>query len=737
MSTEFFNDQWRIPSNENQNKVSNYSMDFGDGSLSTSIINATTIQSNLDFSVSAWIKPTSNSTAFLGTRGLASANTSNGFTMNINSSGNLWARIFTETSNVFNLQTGSTISLNNWSHVAMTYDSSTKTLKSYLNGTEAGSMVGTDPSVASTNNLNIGRASSGAITYTYFAGKIDQVSVFNYTLSVSQVSTLYGGGTAVTNPMSLSPKPIAYYQLGDQSAYNGANYLVPNNSLDGYVFKLVNPNDGINVPASTDFNFGTGDFTISMWFKINSFASYPYLFDFRTPPSFTTPVIGAYISTVTYRIKVFDTGGGGNIEPTAGTVLQTGVWYNFIIKKSSGTLTTHFNGGSADQTVTNTSNFNTTPKLNIGTRHDNVNCLDGEMSNFQIFNTALPQTGANSIETIYNNGSPLASMSGFTSLVSWWKLNEDDSFNSATSTWTFNDYAGSNDGTSVSMDSSNLILSNLTKGTNGFSTYALSFDGVNDYLKTNTIPTVANSITISAWVKRTGNAGQYAGVFGVRNSSQLYGICGDLAFGNNDNKISFRVNEDSSNTSPKKATSNSALTNNTWTHVVGVADGTKLYLYINGVRQTSQPTYNGNINNASNNIYFGNQGQSVFPFNGQLSNCSRWNIALTQAQVTEIYNQGLPSDLNTFSGTAPIGWWQLGSNSSYNSGTWTCLDEIGTDNAVSAGSMTNDDITNGVGYSGNAIGGTSIEIANDAPYSTGNGLSENMDVLDRTTDVPS
>ena len=28
MSTEFFNDQWRIPSNENQNKVSNYSMEF-------------------------------------------------------------------------------------------------------------------------------------------------------------------------------------------------------------------------------------------------------------------------------------------------------------------------------------------------------------------------------------------------------------------------------------------------------------------------------------------------------------------------------------------------------------------------------------------------------------------------------------------------------------------------------------------------------------------------------------
>ena len=50
--------------------------------------------------------------------------------------------------------------------------------------------------------------------------------------------------------------------------------------------------------------------------------------------------------------------------------------------------------------------------------------------------------------------------------------------------------------------------------------------------------------------------------------------------------------------------------------------------------------------------------------------------------------------------------------------------------------MTNDDITNGVGYSGNGLGTSSIEIVGDAPYSTANGISENIDVLDRTTDVP-
>ena len=728
MSTEFFNDQWRIPSNENQNKVSNYSMDFGDGSLSTSIINATTIQSNLDFSVSAWIKPTSNSTAFLGTRGLASAGTSNGFTMNINSSGNLWVRIFTETSNVFNLQTGSTISLNNWSHVAMTYDSSTKTLKSYLNGTEAGSMVGTDPSVASTNNLNIGRASSGAVTYTYFAGKIDQVSVFNYELSASQVSTLYGGGTAVTNPMSLSPKPIAAYQLGDQSAYNGANYLVPNNSLDGYVFKLVNPNDGINVPASTDFNFGTGDFTISMWFKINSFASYPYLFDFRTPPSFTTPVLVAYISSVTNRIKVLDTGGSGTIDPTAGTVLQTGVWYNFIIKRSSATLTSHFNGGSAEQTVTNTSNFNTTPKLNIGTRYDNLNGFDGEMSNFQIFNTALPQTGANSIETIYNGGSPLASMSGFTSLVSWWKLNEDDSFNSATSTWTFNDYAGSNDGTSVSMDSSNLVLSDLTRGTSGHSPYALSLDGIDDYLDCGNITALNNqsALSTSVWINLiTTPLAPYSPVVlsgGISGTDRFY-----IQF-TNSTTLRYVSGSDINDLTITN------IADGNWHHIATVQSGTSLDIYLDGVKTsftTTALSYNVG-NNFKISAYFTTSNLLT----GKLSNVALWNTNLTSTEVTEIYNSGIPSDLNTFSGTAPVAWWQLGSNSSFNSSTWTCLDEIGTNNAISSANMTNDDITNGVGYSGNAIGGTSIDIVGDAPYSTGNGLSEGMDVLDRSTDVP-
>lgn len=191
-----------------------YSMEF-DG-VNDYVDTNGTVASNLDFSVSAWINPTSQDTVILGTRGLASAGTSNGFTMNINSSGNLYGRIFTETSNIIQVQTGSTISLNNWSNVAMTYNSSSKTLKTYLNGSEAGSFIGTDFSVTSTAELNIGRASVGTV-YDYFDGEIDEVSVFNVELTAQEVQSIYlateAGKTADLD--DLTTPPVKWYRMGD------------------------------------------------------------------------------------------------------------------------------------------------------------------------------------------------------------------------------------------------------------------------------------------------------------------------------------------------------------------------------------------------------------------------------------------------------------------------------------------------------------------------------------------
>jgi hypothetical protein len=169
-------------------------------------------------------------------------------------------------------------------------------------------------------------------------------------------------------------------------------------------------------------------------------------------------------------------------------------------------------------------------------------------------------------------------------------------------------------------------------------------------------------------------------------------------------------------------------------------------MFKNGIEDASSVVINNKV--VYNSLYadsIGRRSSVAYTsyFYGDISNCAIWRNSVINP-VT-IYNNGVPANLNNLS-TKPSYWWQLGSNSSFDANTskWTCLNE-GTErtdaapvNAITGlGNMTEDAITNGVGYSANGLGTSSIEIVGDAPYSTANGISENMDVLDRTTDVPS
>ena len=746
MSTEFFNDQWRIPSNENQNKVSNYSMDF-DGS--SDFINCGDSDkfsfgdgtTDSPFSLSGWVKP-DDLTRFrfinkwsgsLGYEYHFSTGASDQLAFIINSLG---------TASRLGIRT-STLTSTDWQHWVATYDGTGSTtgnnsgMKIYINGVEVTtSDLNSGTYVAMQNTtapLKIGTEDNN---FYYANGKIDQVTVFDYALSATQVSTLYGGGTAVTNPMSLSPKPIAYYQLGDQSVSTGptSSYLVPNNSLSDYVFDFDGNNQYLQVPDSNDLSFGNGStdspFSISAWINMDSNASFRIVNKYDAPNyeyQFDTSASG--------ELRFFVLDGTGYRGRTSST-LNTGQWYH-VVATYSGV------GGSAAQNGTkiyvnganvvgSTSTFgsytamsNTTAPVyigKIGTSYSN-----GKISNAAIFNTELSST---QVQTIYNNGSPndISSLSP----VAWYKLNAADTFDSSTSTWTITDYgSGGNDGTSFNMTSASLITSDLQK-TNGFSPYALDFDGVNDYLDTPQID-LGSTNTISFWINNSAtNTGT---IFGDPNAfgNPPYGLVQDTST----NNLTFRLGNND-NGYWRLVVSSGLLNDGNWHHHCLSRSGVTINYYIDGILQTNviNNTLNASAgtNTTIENI-MGNTTLASFA-SGKLSNVALWNTNLSSTEVTEIYNEGVPSNLNNFSGTAPVSWWQLGSNSSYNSGAWTCLDEIGTNNAVSA-NMTNDDIVDGVGYSASGIGTSSIDIKGNAPYSTANGLSNSMDVLDRTTDVPS
>jgi hypothetical protein len=190
--------------------------------------------------------------------------------------------------------------------------------------------------------------------------------------------------------------------------------------------------------------------------------------------------------------------------------------------------------------------------------------------------------------------------------------------------------------------------------------------------------------------------------------------------------------------------SGTTLSLNTWYHGVVTFNGSDtVKIYVNGSLDGSKTSLSG-VNIEDIDIVIGartnngNTGKELY-FEGSISNGSIWNAALTSSQVTEIYNEGVPSNLNNHSAYSNlVSWWQLGSNSSWVNPDWTVLDEKGSNNGTSS-NMGEDAIVDGVGSYANGLsnGMGGDEVIGDAPYSTANSLSVNMDVEDRVTDTPS
>ncbi len=748
MSTQFTNRQWRLPNNENKDKQSNYSMDFdgtkyitgGTFSEYISSTNPTTL------TVSVWIK-TTNTGASRGI--ISSAFYSSGLNFDVYNGEVSFGVSGTTTTST----TTANVNDGNWHHVVGTYDSqgdaSGNTLYIYVDGIQKAS--NTVVKLYTRNDpLFIGASGAGSSTYFPFIGQIDGVSIFDYALSSSQVTTLYGSSsTGIGNPMSLSPKPIAYYPLGDQDAFNGANYLVPNSSLKDYVFDFDGSNDYIDCGTGLGDSIGdnyAGSLTASLWFKRSSNTIGGLI-------NFTATGWGEF-AVVTYtdfiRFGINATTYHLNYNASNGYTYDTNWHHLAVVMTPNGSVTDikmYFDGQLLTITPSGTS---PTPdlldfagkKLFIGTWDGATYSFNGSISNTQIFNTALPATGSNSVETLYNNGSPLTSMSGFSSLQGWWKLDASDTYDSSTGNWTIEDHAGSNDGTSSGMTQANLVQSDLSF-TSGYSPYALDFDSASsDEIDCGTDSSldITGNITLSAWINRDVNT---TGVIiskwasGLNTAYMLKAKSSGGAAGNSQIQMLIR---NASGVLVTATENVGEVSINKWVSVIGTYDGSNIRLYYNGVELGSGTAQTGSIETSTASLKIGSRGTEHI--DGKISNASIWNTALTSSQVTELYSEGVPQNLNNHSAVSSlVSWWQLGSNSSFNSSLnqWTCIDEKGTNTGESSQTFNEDAIVDGVGSYANGLssGMGGDEVIGDAPYSSSNSLSVNMDVLDRVTDTPS
>jgi len=237
-----------------------------------------------------------------------------------------------------------------------------------------------------------------------------------------------------TGQIDLSATTEASYTITYDTTSSGSS-VCPNTSTqtvevavagiaNNYSMNFDGTNDYLYHSPNSIFNFGTGDFTISLWFNITDFSNYPYLFDFRFVGNAPEHALSVYFYN-TGKLEVYASG-AAVINASDSTAISTGVWKNLILKRESGTLSSHFDGGSADVTASCTTNFNSTPPLYIGRRSPtNSQYLEGSIDEVAIWNTALTATQVSEIysATSTNLTKDLTTVSG-SNLIYWNRMGD-------------------------------------------------------------------------------------------------------------------------------------------------------------------------------------------------------------------------------------------------------------------------------------------------------------------------
>ncbi|MFN5459348.1 MAG: LamG domain-containing protein [Bacteroidota bacterium] len=192
----------------------------------------------------------------------------------------------------------------------------------------------------------------------------------------------------------------------------------------------------------------------------------------------------------------------------------------------------------------------------------------------------------------------------------------------------------------------------LTNDRNGNVNCAYSLDGISNYISVISSPplNLNSSFTISAWVYKNNNL-PMAFVSKARLSNNTYSY--HLSTGQSGSTLmSIAINNDP----PTGGCNNCNIycgSNNgdtlSWIHTVGTWDGTTLNFYANGLLTSS---CNGTLGSTgtliSNNfdLLFGKFPDNVSYHNGKLDDIGIWTRALTQQEITNLYNGSVTTGLN-------------------------------------------------------------------------------------------
>lgn len=607
------------------------------------------------------------------------------------------------------INTAVTPSLNAWHLFTYTFDGTTNRL--YIDGAQVGSSTNL-PDNATPDEVYIGYDGYQSDA-TQFTGKIDDVRIYDRTLTSAEVAALYSvtachapagdAGTIIFNAdrsvlqycngsewiaVDAGPSTTASYNTTGLVAHwkldEGSGTTTADSSGNGNTGTLTNgptwttgklagavsfdgTNDYIGVPSSSSLN-NLSALTVTAWIRPNDVDS-PKRIVTKSTECCMSQSSGGWRFIVSDNASALDKGldfnvdySGTNLDLNKNNLLTTGTWQHVAVTwdgtSSASGAHIYVNGqvvssydGSDDPTGSRVDDSGTA--LGIGGRSSGLNpgdWFDGNIDDVRVYNRVL---SAAEIAALYSNTSPPVGM---------WLL-DDGSGTTAT------DSAGSNNGTLT-----NGPVWQPSGGHDGGG--AVQFDGTNDYINVPYYVTGGQSMTASFWMKPTGIYDyQYPLSSNTDAGNKLWNI-----YTHADGTISLDYIDAPGTYYTLSSTTTPITTANTWYHVVAVFDVTDTvggngtaHVYVNGWEiPLDSNAFSDWFGVGSPPLTIGKDRDGQF--DGLIDDVRVWDRALSTNEVADLYNASAPAM------PTPIAEWKMDEGS----GT-TAADSIGSNDGTLLG----------------------------------------------------
>ena len=371
--------------------------------------------------------------------------------------------------------------------------------------------------------------------------------------------------------------------------------------------------DYVEINSLTTPLSSVSSFTIECWFNgddISSSTGNQILWGINGPTSNpnTNIIMFAVHGDV---IKVYD---GNATGYTATTIIEQNNWYHIAFVKSSDNSFIVYLNGVEELTGSQITPIPSGNTFSIGQEWDSSpsDLFDGKIDEFRVWSDVRTETEIR--QNMYRelNGNE-------SGLIAYYKFNE-------TSGTTADNAEGTSsyDGTLMNMTGSEWQTSSAIFGPNN----CIEMDGSEDYVNCEFIvnPSTLSALTLECWVN-VDVVDHYNRIFAQDYIDASDAGCAWLALNLDGTAYSYFGGS--------LQDSEQSVTQNEWTHIVMVWDGTTIYYYFNG--KLDPNTYAvASLASSDNDLYLGWSGNQINTyFDGKIDEIRIWNDARTADEIRE------------------------------------------------------------------------------------------------------